>query len=46
MAELVYAYASGAYGETLEGSSPSMPTLVRLRSRRVTGIVFCEHLLP
>ncbi len=26
VAELVYAYASEAYGAILEGSSPSMPT--------------------
>ncbi len=30
VAELVYAYVSEAYGAILEGSSPSVPTLVRI----------------
>lgn len=30
VAELAYAYASEAYGATLEGSSPSLPTLLSL----------------
>ena len=46
MAELVYAYVSEAYGVILEGSSPSIPTiLIYLHTTSTRAILFLDNRL-